>query len=274
MFGTHKKSTAGFPPPRIVLTALAVFLFVTGSCCSPGSARTGRCSPVLPRMVSYLAARAGGEGHEKPFWYYASLLGGGWFREASCWRWPRWDWLAGFAKSFQPAETRPARSVFFSGGLCAGHSVIYSVIPYKTPWLALNFWLPLTLSPVWVQNGFGKERERCAGGSGSPPSRWESCWVATPGIAPLPVRRMKKIRMPMLTPRMICCGLPARVEELARQNKLSDSEHRRGRGRCLAVAVVSAQIFAGRILAAGTGNRRGGFFHHHAGRDPVRWRTG
>ena len=92
----------------------------------------------LSHAAPDLFARAGGQGHEKPLWYFGRLLTVGWCggllvalaclglfiifrrrRDAS-----NYQWLACY-------------------GLLI--VVVYSLIPYKTPWLALNLWLPLTL---------------------------------------------------------------------------------------------------------------------------------
>ena len=89
----------------------------------------------LFRAIPNFAARAGGEGHEKPFWYYAVLLAGGWSGAVIlC--------LAalGMVRAF-----RPARGSIFLAVYALLIFVIYSAIPYKTPWLALNLWLPLAI---------------------------------------------------------------------------------------------------------------------------------
>ena len=96
-----------------------------------------RSLTALTKVAPDALARAAGQGHEKAFWYYGKLLTGGWSggllcalgcigfviairkREASC-----WQWLAYYG-------------LFIA--------IIYSLIPYKTPWLALNLWLPLAL---------------------------------------------------------------------------------------------------------------------------------
>jgi predicted membrane-bound mannosyltransferase len=91
----------------------------------------------LLRAVPRLAARAGGEGHEKPFGYYFHLLdpmmvlfivAAGGVYAAIC------DAVGGARKAGWPL-------VIY--GLVV--FLIYSAIPYKTPWLALNLWLPLAL---------------------------------------------------------------------------------------------------------------------------------
>jgi uncharacterized protein (TIGR03663 family) len=88
----------------------------------------------LFRAIPNLAARAGGQGHEKPFGYYGVLLAGGWSGAVIL-------GLAalGMARAFRP----PRQIVLASYALLM--TVIYSAIPYKTPWLALNLWLPLAI---------------------------------------------------------------------------------------------------------------------------------
>lgn len=88
----------------------------------------------LLHAVPSFANRAGGEGHEKPFSYYAVLLGGGWsgaliFGLAA----------VGIFRAFKSGRRRWLVVYALLTGF------IYSAIPYKTPWLALNLWLPLTL---------------------------------------------------------------------------------------------------------------------------------
>jgi uncharacterized protein (TIGR03663 family) len=85
-------------------------------------------------------ARAGGEGHEKAWWYYFALLGGG--RSGAAWLvltfvggWNLWrhgGWRAHVLIVY-------AVTMF----------VIYSVIPYKQPWLGVNLWLPQALLVGW-----------------------------------------------------------------------------------------------------------------------------
>ncbi len=88
---------------------------------------------VLPRVL----ARAGGEGHEKPWWYYLRLLADGW----SGWAFM----LLAAVGAFQALTSRSSGALgcwLIYGVLIA---IIYSVIPYKTPWLALNLFLPLAV---------------------------------------------------------------------------------------------------------------------------------
>jgi uncharacterized protein (TIGR03663 family) len=91
----------------------------------------------LWRAVPNFLARAGGEGHQKPFWYYAQILAGGWSGGAiltlAC---------IGF---FQTLRRRDPSAYGFMAFYALFVGVIYSALPYKTPWLALNFWLPIAL---------------------------------------------------------------------------------------------------------------------------------
>jgi len=88
--------------------------------------------------VGHACSRAGGQGHEKPFIYYWELflgmssgpptlalaIAGGWL----AWRGTAHREAGRFLSIY-------ALVVF----------LLYSLIPYKTPWLLLNIWLPLAL---------------------------------------------------------------------------------------------------------------------------------
>jgi uncharacterized protein (TIGR03663 family) len=95
----------------------------------------------LIRAVSSAASRAGGQGHEKPPWYYVALLYDGWSGAAfvALAALGLGISVAGFVK-----EKRITPPVFIAI-YAVGIAVIYTLIPYKTPWLALNFWLPMCL---------------------------------------------------------------------------------------------------------------------------------
>ena len=102
----------------------------------------------LMQAVPNFAARAGGEGHAKPFSYYFELL------DTSLVMFPLtvagiyiaiWDTV-----NHEP--NRRARSLLLLVTYGILTLLIYSAIPYKTPWLALNLWLPLVLI-----NGLGVE---------------------------------------------------------------------------------------------------------------------
>lgn len=100
----------------------------------------GRAWNVLPALlhaVPDFLARAAGQGHQKPLWYYARLLAGGWsgglLVALAC---------LGFLISIRRRSVSPYVLLAYYTFLIAA---LYSLIPYKTPWLALNIWLPLAL---------------------------------------------------------------------------------------------------------------------------------
>jgi uncharacterized protein (TIGR03663 family) len=98
----------------------------------------------LGHSIPHLASRASGEGHQKPAWYYLALLTGGWsgipvLLLAACGA-VTLPWKNSSGKIF------PALVVYL-----VVIALLYSVIPYKTPWLALNLWLPIALL---AGNGF------------------------------------------------------------------------------------------------------------------------
>ena len=96
--------------------------------------------------------RATGEGHEKPAWYYARLLLDGRSGPVAL----ALALLGAVSigrKAAHPARLDPESPhgpnssitlrlfLVYAGAIC----VIYTLIPYKTPWLALNLWLPLSV---------------------------------------------------------------------------------------------------------------------------------
>jgi len=110
----------------------------------------------LFRAIPNFAARAGGQGHEKPFLYYAKLLCDGWsgaiilalaalgiFRAFMSW-WGERPLAPDFLSSKSGSRGRSPHRAFVAIYAIAIFT-IYSAIPYKTPWLALNFWLPISL---------------------------------------------------------------------------------------------------------------------------------
>jgi uncharacterized protein (TIGR03663 family) len=132
-FAKPAGSETGVPSARIILIVAGIFIFTTLLLFTWG----GQNWPALAdlfRAIPHFAARAGGQGHEKPFWYYARLLAGGWSGAAIM-------VLAalGILRAF-----RSPRQIFLAVYTVLAFA-IYSAIPYKTPWLALNLWLPLAI---------------------------------------------------------------------------------------------------------------------------------
>jgi uncharacterized protein (TIGR03663 family) len=93
--------------------------------------------PAIFHLAPDLLARAAGQGHQKPFWYFAQLLTGGWsgalFVALAC---------LGLVIVLRRRDASPFQWLAYYGLFLA---IIYSLIPYKTPWLALSIWLPLAL---------------------------------------------------------------------------------------------------------------------------------
>ncbi len=97
-----------------------------------------RALSALGHAVPNFAARAGGEGHAQPFWYYASLLTGGRSGALIC-------AVACIGLAAGSAQSARLRRLPYLAYYAVFVFVLYSAIPYKTPWLALNFWLPIAL---------------------------------------------------------------------------------------------------------------------------------
>ena len=125
---------------KVVLAAAVAFLLTTVLLFT-WFGRDWRGLADLFRAIPSFTARAGGEGHEKPAWYYAQLLGDGWSGAT----------LAGLAVIglgfviYDFAREKIFGSRVFISIYAVVMAVVYCAIPYKTPWLALNFWLPMAL---------------------------------------------------------------------------------------------------------------------------------
>jgi uncharacterized protein (TIGR03663 family) len=220
IFSSHKTSAVGFPRLKLVLTGFVVFLFVV-ILLFTWFGRNWQAFASLSRTVSYLAARAGGEGHETPFWYYLLLLGGGWSGGI----------ILGLAalgmfgilrKCFsQPKSDRPDPLLFLAI-YAPAIFVTYSAIPYKTPWLALNFWLPLAvfagLGGGWIWQKAKKVRwvlgiSVVAVGILLVNDTWNRAFAS-------PADEKNPYAYAHTSEDLL--RLPARLEELARQNQLSE----------------------------------------------------
>ena len=93
--------------------------------------------PALLHAGPDVLARAAGQGHQKSVWYYASLLSTGWsgglLVAMAC---------LGVIISIRKRGDSPYVFLTYYALVIAA---LYSLIPYKTPWLALSIWLPLAL---------------------------------------------------------------------------------------------------------------------------------
>ena len=130
------KTAAKLPRAIVALAAAAVFLLVTVMLFTWFGSNWKGLSALL-QAVPDAFSRAGGEGHEKPFWYFAQLLTADWSGKiiiaSAC---------IGF---FQSLKRREPTTFGYLAFYFLFIVFIYSLIPYKTPWLALNFWMPVAL---------------------------------------------------------------------------------------------------------------------------------
>ena len=207
----HRK----FPPVKIVGTALAVFL-VTTILLFTWFGRNWTVFADMLQAIPRFAARAGGEGHEKPFGYYFQLL----------------DPLlilflvavAGIYAAVCDAVVgcRRQNLALVIYGLVV--ALIYSAIPYKTPWLALNLWLPLTLLCGLGVNAFWEQMK-------TPAARWG---VVAAGVFLLATLASQTQTLVFNQPADVknpyayahtsedLLGLPPRLAELAQEYKIAD----------------------------------------------------
>ena len=125
-----------FPSSKVIATSFLVFIATTILLFTWFGKNWGALAE-LSHAVSRFAARAGGEGHAKPFGYYFNLLD------------PMFIlWLlvaAGIYSVFCELAEGKGRAPFALLIYGLATLFIYSAIPYKQPWLALNLWLPFAL---------------------------------------------------------------------------------------------------------------------------------
>ena len=143
-----RKPDKKFPAPKILATAFLVFV-TSAVLLFTWFGQNWAALTDLLHAIPRFAARAGGEGHEKPFGYYLQILD------------PRFIFSLVAVAGVYGVICDAVAGVRRAGLLLAIYGLliflIYSAIPYKTPWLALNFWLPLALlcgigvEGVWQQ---------------------------------------------------------------------------------------------------------------------------
>jgi len=122
--------------PKTMLPAAGAFLLIS-ILLFTWFGTNWKALPALLHALPDAFTRASGQGHQKPFWYFAQLLTGGWsggvIVTLAC---------VGF---FLTIRKRDPSAYGFLAFYAVFIGVIYCLIPYKTPWLALNFWLPIAL---------------------------------------------------------------------------------------------------------------------------------
>jgi uncharacterized protein (TIGR03663 family) len=123
----------GAPSAKIIFIGAGVFL-VTTILLFTWFGRNWAVFSDLLRAIPSFAGRAEGQGHEKPFWYYTVLLSGGWSGAV----------ILGLGILGMIRTLKSGRRLWFVVYALAV-MLVYSAIPYKTPWLALNLWLPLAI---------------------------------------------------------------------------------------------------------------------------------
>ncbi|MBW8863552.1 MAG: TIGR03663 family protein [Verrucomicrobia bacterium] len=124
------------PTAKAVATGFGVFIVTTILLFTWGGrnwAALGDLAHAVPRFT----ARAAGEGHQKPFGYYFAVLDPLFIFSLVA--------IAGCYAAICDAVGRRRQSSLLIMFYGVATFVIYSTIPYKTPWLALNLWLPLAL---------------------------------------------------------------------------------------------------------------------------------
>jgi uncharacterized protein (TIGR03663 family) len=101
-------------------------------------------------------------GHDKPWTYYFQLLalpkksGGLWWFETPVLVFALWAYASTFRRHPEILQTRPA--IRFIAYAAAAHFLIYSLIAYKTPWLACLPWAHVCLLAGFAVNGFSTLR--------------------------------------------------------------------------------------------------------------------
>jgi uncharacterized protein (TIGR03663 family) len=136
IWNLRRRSLRDLWRPKTLLTAAAVFLLVSVALFS-WFGRNWSAMAALIHAAPSFAARASGEGHQKPLWYYAHLLAGGRSGLLIC--------AVACIGLLLAVRKHEASAFAWLAYYAVFVFVLYSVIPYKTPWLALNFWLPIAL---------------------------------------------------------------------------------------------------------------------------------
>jgi uncharacterized protein (TIGR03663 family) len=136
LWNLRRKSPPDLWRPRTLLTAVFVFLLMSVALFTWFGTNWSALA-ALGHAVPNFVSRANGEGHAKPFWYYVHLLAGGrsgaLISAMAC---------IGLLLAVRKREASPFALLAYYAVFVF---VLYSAVPYKTPWLALNLWLPMAL---------------------------------------------------------------------------------------------------------------------------------
>ena len=100
-------------------------------------------------IMPWLKTGTGGSGHDKPFYYWLML-----FRQYE------WGAVIGLIASFAGVLSRSWKIRFFSA-LALVNWLIYSYIPYKTPWCVISILWPFVfVVGLWIEIVFAKARPK------------------------------------------------------------------------------------------------------------------
>ena len=225
--------------PRSVLIATAAFLLLTVALFT-WFFTNGGALPALFHAVPDLFARAAGQGHQKPFWYYGRVVTSGWsgafLFAVAC---------LGFVLSIRKRDASPFALLSYYAFLIAA---IYSLIPYKTPWLALNLWLPLALFAGTAAESLWGWAAKKLGRRTAVPAFCFLTALAAVLIAHDTRQRVFLHPADETNPYAYAqtsddlLALPAEIRDLARRNEHSHSTHRGDRFRSMASALVPAAL--------------------------------
>lgn len=196
----------GVAVASFVVASILLFTWFGQSWSSPGE---------LLRAIPNFAARAGGQGHEKPFTYYFGILD------------PLSIFFIVAAAGIYAVLCDAAAGTRRAGLLLAIYGLltflIYSCIPYKTPWLALNFWLPLSLLCGLGVEGVWQQFKSATG-------RWIA-GIAVAALVLVAAEETKTLafdhpadeRNPLAYAHTTddILGLPKRIEEICRERQLA-----------------------------------------------------
>jgi len=161
VWNVRGKSIAKWLRPGPPLAAVATFLALIVVLFT-WFGRNWKSIRVLSHMAPNVLARAAGQGHDQPFWYYGRLLTGGWsgglLFAFAC---------VGLFIAIKKRDASPYQWLAYYGLFLV---VIYSLIPYKTPWLALNVWLSLALFAAMTVDVLWRWASRQFGGHAAIPA--------------------------------------------------------------------------------------------------------